>query len=183
VTHRIIDNFAPPALVRGLTATWLPADSGHWHVYDNGKRCTKDPSRLPLIANLLIQQIAAIDDPITWDTFPDVEYLHGAGLHEMPVGGSLGLHLDSERHPLRPWKREASAVLYLDDCDGGELELCDADGTALERIEARANRLVMFSTPGQWHRVATCRSVRRSLCLFFWSITDYPSGASTATFK
>lgn len=179
---RVIDNFAPPALVRGLTATWLPSTSAFWHVYDNGKRCTKDPSRLPLIANLLLQQIAAVEDPITRGTFPDLEYLHGAGLHEMPIGGTLGLHLDSERHPLLPWRREASAVLYLDDCDGGELELCDAAGVVLERIESRANRLVLFSTPGQWHRVAECRSIRRSLCLFFWSLCDQPTGATTATF-
>lgn len=182
MSHRVIDNFAPPALVRALIATWLPPDSGHWHLYENGKRCTKDPSRLPLVANLLIQQIATIDDPVVRGTFPDVEYLHGAGLHDMPPGSTLGLHLDSERHPLRPWKREASAVLYLNDCDGGSLELCAADGTTQEQIECRANRLVLFATPHQWHRVTECKSPRRSLCLFFWSLADQPIGATSATF-
>lgn len=182
--HQIEDDFAQPALIRSLRATWLPDASPFWHVYENGKRATKDPSRLPVVAHALLHQMANVSvDHIlkTPEVFPDLEYLHGAGLHHMPVGGSLGLHLDAERHPVLPWKREASAVLYLDDVDGGELELCNEAHEVVERIETKANRLVLFKTPGQWHRVAACRSVRRSLCLFFWSLN--PGGsATTATF-
>lgn len=182
--HAVIDNFAPPALVRSLTATWLPAESGFWHIYDNGKIATKDPLRLPVAAHALLQRMASI--PIDQhlgltDAFADLEYLHGAGLHQMPIGGTLGLHLDSERHPSLPWRREASAVLYLEDVDGGELELCNEAHEVVERIDAKANRLVLFRTPGQWHRVAECRSVRRSLCLFFWSHNEGGT-ATTATF-
>lgn len=181
MTVTVIENFANPALVRALSATWLPPDSPWWLVYGNGKRATKDPSRLPVAANLLLHKMATVayDDGL----FPDLEYLHGAGLHEIPAGGSLGLHLDSERHPVLPWRREASAVLYLDDCDGGELELCDETGHVTERIESRSNRLVLFATPGQWHRVAECRSRRRSLCLFFWAIDHAATGATAATFR
>lgn len=172
--HVVIDDFAPVGLIRALKATWLPADSGHWHCYDNGKRATKDPSRLPVAAHALLGKMAelSIYDLLgVPDCFPDLEFLHGAGLHEMPIGGTLGTHVDSERHPLRPWCREASAVLYLDDADGGTLELCgDTHGGDAERVDAKANRLVMFTTPGQWHRVTECQSVRRSLCLFFWSL-------------
>jgi len=177
--HTVIDNFATPCLVRALAASWLPLDSGHWHLYANGKRCTKDAGRLPLVANLLLHQMAAA---YIGDGFPDLEYRHGAGLHDMQPGASLGLHLDSERHPLRPWRREASAVLYLDDADGGSLEMCHADGSVIQTIDSKANRLVLFYTPGQWHRVTQCHSQRRSLCLFFWSLTDQPTGATAATF-
>lgn len=177
--HTVIDNFATPCLVRALAASWLPADSGHWHLYDNGKRCTKDAGRLPLVANLLLHQMAAA---YQGPGFPDLEYLHGAGLHDMQAGATLGLHLDSERHPLLPWQREASAVLYIDDAEGGALELCDAQGLTHESIEPRANRLVIFGTPGQWHRVSECKSQRRSLCLFFWSRAEQAAGATRATF-
>ena len=175
MTHVVIDNFAPSGLVRALAETWLPRDSGHWHLYENGKRATKDPERLPQAAKELLRLMSALDVGSLLgpdDSFPDLEFLHGAGLHQLDAGGSLGLHLDSERHPLLPWRREASVVLYLDDCNGGELELCDATGQQIEAIETRSNRLVMFATPGQWHRVNECRSIRRSLCLFFWSRRD-----------
>lgn len=183
-TRVIIDDFAQPELVRSLLATWLHPESGHWHCYENGKRTTKDADRLPTAGKVLLREIASISISSLLklpDVFPDLEYLHGAGLHEMPAGGRLGLHLDSERHPILPWRREVSAVLYLEDVDGGELELCNEDGEILERIAVKANRLVLFRTPGLWHRVAECRSIRRSLCLFFWSLN--PGGAATtATF-
>lgn len=184
MAYTVIENFAPPALVRSLLATWLPDDSGHWHRYDCGKLATKDADRLPVAGKSLLQVMAAL--PVhnmlgISDAFPDLEYLHGAGLHHMPVGSTLDLHCDSERHPLKPWKREASAVLYLDDCDGGELEFCNDFGVDV-RIESKSNRLILFTTPGQWHRVAECRSVRRSLCLFFWSL-NASCGSDHAVFK
>lgn len=183
--HIVIDDFAPVGLIRALQATWLPESSGHWHCYDNGKRVTKDAARLPTAAKALLAKMAELPiDTIlgVTEAFPDLEYLHGAGLHQMPVGGDLGLHTDSQRHPTQGWRREASAVLYVDDVDGGALELCsDRKCTVVERVEAKANRLVVFTTPEQWHRVAECRSIRRGLCLFFWSLRD-AGAATTATF-
>lgn len=182
--RHVIDNFLTPELLASLSANWLPENSGHWHLYENRKKATKDPRSLPVCANVILAKMAQL--PISdllgiSGAFPDLEYLHGAGLHQIPNGGRLGLHLDSERHPLLPWRREASAVLYVDDVDGGELELCDSSGVPLEKIETRSNRLVLFATQNQWHRVAECRSIRRSLCLFFWSLNDGGT-ATTATF-
>lgn len=181
----VINDFAPIELVNALLATWTPAESGFWHVYNNGKRATKDPSRIPAAGRLLLNRMAGI--PIQkWTNipgiFPDLEYCHGAGMHEIPAGGDLGLHLDTERHPSLPWRREASAVLYLEDCDGGTLDFCQEDGTLIQSIEAKQNRLAVFTTPGCWHRVSKCNSVRRSLCLFFWSVGD-GGQATTATFR
>jgi len=184
--HAVIDDFAPAGLVRSLAATWLPIDSPHWHLYGNGKLATKDPSRLPVAAHCLLAKMTEI--PIAEliavpGTFPDLEYLHGAGLHHMPAGATLGLHLDSERHPQLPWRREASAVLYLDDAIGGELELCDEHGRTITQIASKSNRLVVLSTPHQWHRVAECRSARRSLCLFAWSADTAATGFTQAQFR
>lgn len=181
----VYDNFAPRELLRSLSANWLPRESGHWHLYENGKRATKTPDALPIAATFLLQRMAElnISDLLgVPDTFPDLEYLHGAGLHQIDAGGSLGLHLDSERHPTLPWKREASAVLYVDDVVDGCLELCDSNGNVTRQIETKSNRLVLFTTPDQWHRVTQCGSVRRSLCLFFWSLNEGGT-ATKATFK
>ena len=182
----VIDDWAPRELLSAADATWPADTSGLWHVYESGKRATKSPHGLPRAAQLLIDRMAAM--PIgelfgISESFPDVEWLHGAGLHEMRAGHSLGLHLDAERHPLLPWSRVASAVLYLDDVtDSGCLELCDASGNVVESVESRRGRLVLFATPGQWHRVSECGSRRRSICLFWWRIAAGASGATQATF-
>ncbi len=178
---QIIDDFAAPGLVAAIGANWPAAESGHWHAYGEwNKLATKDVHTLPHAARLLLEKMAMIDVP---GAFPDLDHLHGSGLHQIGAGGSLGLHLDSERHPLLPWKREASAVLYLDDCDGGEFQICSERGETLQSIECKRNRLVMFRTASTWHRVAPVRSIRRSVCLFFWSQHSGVTGESHATFS
>lgn len=183
----VIDGFAPIGLVRAAQATWLPESSGLWHRYENGKLATKSPHMLPVAVSKIIDIMAKIDaDNLVGakNSFPDIEHLHGAGMHQTAVGCGLGLHLDSERHPTLPWKREASAVLYLDDCDGGQFEECDENGNTIRRIDCKENRLVLFATPGQWHRVAVNKTVRRSICLFFWSLSDdVQTGSYQAYFK
>jgi hypothetical protein len=175
------DDFAAPGLIESLRSNWPSPESGHWHSYGEwGKLATKNANTLPHAARMLLGQMALLDVP---GAFPDLDHLHGSGLHQIDFGGQLGLHLDSERHPLLPWKREASVVLYLDDCDGGEFEICNEKGETLQAIQSKRNRMVMFSTPGTWHRVNPVRSIRRSLCLFFWSIDQNASGASQATFR
>ena len=177
---KVIDDFAPNGLIAALQANWPSPESGHWHSYGEwSKLATKNVNTLPHAAHLLLNQMAMIEVP---GAFPDLDHLHGSGLHQIGAGGQLGLHLDSERHPLLPWKREASAVLYLDDCEGGEFEICNSHGETLQMIACKRNRLVMFGTPGQWHRVAPVRSLRRSLCLFFWSLDSSAGGASHAVF-
>lgn len=76
----------------------------------------------------------------------------------------------------------ASAVLYLDKCEGGALELCDHDGHTVESIQPAFNRLVLFACENNWHRVAPCLSLRRSICLFFWMIDNESDGHAQALF-
>lgn len=185
--HIVLDNWLSPGLLRAVAETWPHANSTHWHAYRD-KNSVKLASRswegIPRAASLALDRMAEIDVESLLglsDAFPDLDGLNGAGLHQMSDGGFLGLHLDAESHPLRPWIRAASGVLYLDDCDGGELELCDDAGNAHESITPKRNRLALFTCPGQWHRVKECRSMRRSLCLFWWT-SGTCSGATSATF-
>lgn len=183
--HVVIDGFAPASLVRSLAATWPTTESGHWHCYESGKLATKDVASLPAAATILLWRMAELtplDRIGVSNAFPDLQHLHGAGLHQLSAGQSLGLHLDAEHHPLLPWRREASAILYLDDCEGGELEICDEHRMLVESINPRPNRLVLFSTPGCWHRVEKTMSIRRSVCLFFWTIDHTASGEAKARF-
>ena len=177
----IIDKWGPQSLINAAKATWPEPTWSGWHAYENGKLSTKSRHEIPQAIRLLLEQMASF---ISIDgAFPDLDQLHGAGLHQTNPGGNLGLHLDSERHPLQPWKRVASVILYLDTTDGGQLELTDESGNATQRIEPIENRLVRFETEGQWHRVAVTRSVRRSVCLFFWKLTDDARGSGKAVFR
>lgn len=181
------DNFFPIALIEAARATWPANNWEGWHVYENGKRASKwTLDKLPRASQILLESIAFAYSDLTaaWGAeghFPDYG-LHGAGLHQMGPESQLGAHVDCERHPTRPWRREASAVLYLDDTAGGELWLLDADGVAQETIVPAKNKLFLFTTPGQKHQVNRCRSLRRSLCLFFWSIDGQVSGECRAKF-
>lgn len=133
------------------------------------------------LASLWIAEGLQLNIPM----FPDLDHLHGAGLHHMDVGTELGLHRDTDRHPLLPWKREASAIVYLDDHEqGGELDMLDGNNNLIGQIRPQAGRLVVFATPNQFHRVNECRAMRRSICMFYWSICDENFvGATQAQFE
>lgn len=184
MTHAVIDNYLAGGLIESARATWPKESWPYWHQYENAKLASRSPYRgifeFPKAVELILAQLAEIAvaqllfkyEPAPPRLFPDVEFLHGAGMHQMKAGTSLGLHKDTDRHPSKPWKREATALLYLDDCEGGELDLTDASGKLQKRIGPVRNRLVLFATPAQWHRVNETLGTRRSVCLFFWSICD-----------
>jgi len=174
--------------IEALRATWPAETSFDWCKYPNGKLASKTYEQLPQAAKLLLADMSKLIVHTRLDIaeplFPDVQYLHGAGLHQMNQGVELDQHLDAERHPLQPWRRMVSMVLYLDTCEqGGELDFVDASGNLLQRIKPVKNRVVVFKTARNYHRVRAADSVRRSLCLFFWTVDTTVTGTDSATFK
>lgn len=176
--HLVIDHWAEPELVRAAEAEWPRTDWPFWHRYDCGKLATKDPLRFPpacaeLIRRMLclrICELLGVDEAFgDWNC-------HAAGLHAMPTGSSLGLHLDSDHHPNTGWRRAANAVLYLNrtwEPDwGGEFELWNADGSeCLKTIAPAFNRMVLFAPSDiAWHAVAPVLGpeTRKTLTVFFW---------------
>ncbi len=198
--HVVIDNWAEPELVRAAEVEWPDTNWPFWHRYDCGKLATKDPLRFPpacaeLIRRLLclrIGELMGLDD-----TFADWN-CHGAGLHTSPPGASLGVHLDSDHHPLTGWQRACNAILFVNSewdsahaandspmtnplshghkppvADwGGAFELWSADGQeCLKRISPRFNRLVLFEPSDiSFHAVArnTGPEPRKTLATFYW---------------
>lgn len=175
----LIDDWTDVSLIDRAIKSWPSCEWNGWHCYENGKKASKPGFRIPAACQTLIDRISDID---LGELFPD-RGLHGAGLHQMEAGRKLGLHLDTERHPLYSWKREYSAILYLDNCEGGELEFTDPSGKTLCSVVPCHNRIVLFATPSQWHRVRVTKSIRRALCVFFWSECQEVAGmASRAKF-
>jgi hypothetical protein len=171
----VTDGFYLP-LCRAAAATWPAPDWPHWHLYqtaDSHKRATKDPDRLTPACRRLLQEMAVLTCPD--GTFPDLD-LHGAGMHWLQEGGYLARHRDGEVHPLTGWYRRWNAILFVSECEGGELVV---DGQ--EPLQPRVGRLVTFDSQIPHEVRPVTGGKRKSLSLFWWSLAG--DGASTqATF-
>lgn len=194
-THWVIDDAFQPEVVRAAYAQWPSAEWPHWLRYGSGKLTTKDESRLPpacrelchKMCNLPIEEITGISQ-----TFPDFD-LHGAGLHSIPADTNLGVHLDSDHHPLFGWRREFSVILFYNPEWkpewGGPLELWDEDTTeCVTKVEPRFNRLAIMQVSGKsFHGVPgllKCPEdeMRKTLAVFYWSLSTTKSDRPRAVF-
>ena len=177
----VVDGAFSPGLVEAARVEWPAEDWPYWHRYNSKearKLATRDPDRLPPACRILFNQMAGFD--VLGETgmhglFPDLTG-YGAGLHWIPQGGHLSVHLDSSRHPTTGWYRRLSACLYLDhQGSGGTLNLYSNRGRELvQRIEPKPNRLILFETTDHaYHGVpdpVTEPDGRKSIALFFWSV-------------
>jgi Rps23 Pro-64 3,4-dihydroxylase Tpa1-like proline 4-hydroxylase len=102
-----------------------------------------------------LQELTEIEDLFADDTF------RGGGVHHIPTGGKLGVHIDFSRPKWdRSVFRRANALLYLnEDWDenwNGHLELWDDSvkngGRCVKKIAPNFNTLVIFGTKKEsWH--------------------------------
>lgn len=158
----------------GARATVPELTWPHWHRYQGStadKYATVDASRIPAGVMRAIHQMAdRLERLLPAGSFWDLD-LHGAGIHVLPAGGFLGRHLDAAMHPIRPWVRTTSAVLFLNRLEGPEPggELC-LEQSALV-VPPEANTAVVFDTAEEWHwvnRTAATAGDRITLALFGW---------------
>ena len=109
--HLILDDFAPSPMIRAAAKTWPGRCWEWWHKYDNEtalKLATMGRAPFPPAAQLLLDQMAMLDvSKLCPDAFPDLSF-HAGGMHTLPPGGFLGLHKDSEIHPLTGWSSTRS---------------------------------------------------------------------------
>jgi hypothetical protein len=179
--HMIVDDWASAELCRAAVAEWPSEDWPHWLRYDGErgtKFATRDPLRLTPSCTEIVRDLLRL--PVekligTPGTFPDTS-LYGAGMSMIPPGGELPLHLDSDHNPVTGWERALSAVVFLSECEGGQLNLWDASGQAIVKsIAHRPGRLVLFGCSDvSWHSVSTVtEGTRLSVSCFFWR---FPSG-------
>lgn len=171
----------------------VPADV--WHTYSGhdeaGKRACRDwpaieqyaPACHAILRFLVSATAARLARELTGleCLLPDTT-LYGGGLHAMPAGSRLGLHLDNEIHPETGHLRSLNAILFLGCLDpfnesfethGGHLELWPRDRISpAVRIAPAIGRLVLMETgPYSYHSVApieACAKERRSIAAYFW---------------
>ena len=189
--HWIIDDFVPRSVVNAALIEWPGQDWPHWHVYSDKysrKLATKDISRLPPAASRIFERLAFLDvESITGiaGLFPDYT-AYAAGMHWLPKGGRLGIHLDAAAHPATGWRRTLSACLYLTGPESGDLVLCDSEAKESRRIAPQPGRLVLFEcTDSAYHGVpdiVTCEGGRKSIAGFYWSLGESVVHRTSAEF-
>jgi hypothetical protein len=194
--HKIIDDFLPRESALGLAANFpgLETMSG-WHVYDNPlelKFAMDDLDKMSphtrsvfgyLQSDEFVERIAREMEIQGLENDP---FLHGAGLHCMPPGGKLDMHLDYSIHPRTRKERRVNLILFLNTTWrqewGGELVLYPADerdGTMTDRTPAvkilpKFNRAVVFETSDiSWHGVPfishEAAEPRKTLAIYYVS--------------
>lgn len=192
--HYVIDNlFQDDILSPICDADYLKSAKGSVSVFNNeyeGKmgisHIGEDSGKVYEILNYMnsedfvffLKQLTGIDDLITDNQF------NGGGIHLIPRGGKLGIHIDFSRaiHDNSLFRR-VNCLLYLNkDWDrswGGALELWNkrpADGgQCVKKIFPIYNRLVIFGTSkNSWHGHPSpleCpeHQYRKSLATYYYS--------------
>lgn len=174
-----------PAILRAANAAWPEPDWLGWHRY-TGPTANKfgsiHYSIFPRAVLAALDALAARVAPLIGDSFIDYDF-HAAGLHMLPPGGFLSRHLDAECHPLRPWKRTHSIVLFVNDDwaeeYGGRLRI-----EGKQRLWPDENLCVIFETQNQWHEVEPTSAnapYRKTLALFAWAKAEC-NGKTSAQF-
>lgn len=182
--HRIIDDFADPAVLDRCLEL-LPAESNReWRLFQNGKRSFNNMKSLPSLVQDVFRELNS-PEFVGWlramtgvdDLTPDKTF-GGAGIHVTPRKGKLDVHVDYNMHPDGRYRR-VNCFLFLnrnwEEDWGGELELWDMQKRdCVRRIVPRFNRFVMFgSTETSYHghpKPLNCPPDRRRIsfaCYYF----------------
>lgn len=172
--HAVIEGFFPPELVARINQEW-PQD---WHKEEG--RFNKKWSSQNLVPSALeaagMVSVGMVEDAVGISgLFADPDRF-GAGLHCIPRGGFLKMHVDFNQHP-NGWHRRANVLIYLnerwEDSWGGQLQL--GLGKRAVKIAPLGGRCVIFETNDEtWHghpEPLNCPDdvQRRSLALYFYT--------------
>lgn len=172
--HSVIDNFIDAETVERINAEW--PDEG-WTKEDGKANRKWSSSDLPPTAAAVAAGIdlTAIERATGISGLFADPKLFGAGLHCIPRGGFLKMHVDFNRHP-EGWHRRVNLLIYLNrewrDEWGGHLEL---GLKHRKRIAPIGGRCVIFETNDKsWHGHPTPLACpegvqRRSLALYYYT--------------
>lgn len=123
---QLTTNAFPPELVAEAAAMWPHRAWPGWFWYNTPDQrkgaCWKWEIFPEPCARLLAMMVAKCP---AHGVTPDLS-LYGGGLHLMLPGDYVRPHLDADAHKLIGLERRHSTMLYLSDCEGGELKIAGA---------------------------------------------------------
>lgn len=210
--HIAIDNFLPNEIAMRLFREFEAHDQRDWDLWGPGRaRHSENPeiektgtSReeyfSPLTRFIMLQfnsqTFIRFLEQITGHTgLLGDPYYNGCGLHSTGRGGSLMIHIDSNRYPIKTPRihQILNCIFFVNhgwkESYGGHFELWDAKGkNCVSKVLPKFNRLLIFETGTQSYHghpePLTCPVGRRrnSLAAYFYKI-DRPLGGSYAGFQ
>lgn len=172
---KVRDSFPPPD-----SPVWRRFDNGHERKLASLGTVAAWPHPVQEFIGTLtspqwcrkLGDLFGIDD-LTADTY-------GGGMHMIPPGGKLDIHVDFNVHPNGLYRR-LNCLIYLNDwdpADGGELELRQDEHTPLLKVAPVFNRTVIFATSDRsWHGHPTPTGEgfwRKSIAVYYYSPEPSP---------
>ena len=163
---------------------WREFDSKYEKKLQMNKDRNLGPVTRALIHNLNSEPFLDFLEKLTGinGLIPD-PYLVGGGLHKIPRGGKLGIHVDFNRHKEMRVFRRINVLVYLNkdwkEEYGGHFEFWDGlKGSCIKKILPVFNRMAIFSTTsdsfhGHPHPL-TCPEDRHriSLALYYYTAEE-----------
>ena len=165
--HIIIPNFLNAEYAEKLFQSFPEdVDSDSWHKYNNPleKKYAKDNIKnLPNCLKDFFYLLSTNEITSSFSELSSIQnlecdpYLHGAGLHAHPRGGTLHMHLDYEKHPFLEKERRLNVILYMSkdwkEEWNGETQLWDKN---MEKCVVKSpvvfNTAIIFKTNDiSWH--------------------------------
>ena len=188
--HLVLDDFLSSDVVAAINAEW-PED---W-LKESGRHNKKwNTTSLPMTASNVVKELStpeackAIGEVVGIEGLIPDPKLFGGGLHCIPEGGFLKMHVDFNKHP-NGWHRRVNLLIYLnrrwEDEWGGHLEL----GQREKKIAPLGGRLVLFETNDTtWHGhpdPLQCPAdvQRRSLALYYYTPDPPKAEAHTTIYR
>lgn len=157
--HGVYDNLFDEELLTKVIEEFEEGDK-QWKefatAYEKKLQMNKDVNLQPitraLVHNLNSEPFLNFLEKLTGieGLVPD-PYLEGGGLHKIPRGGKLGIHVDFNKHKKMGVYRRINVLIYLNkdwlEEYGGHFELWDgAQGQCHQKILPIFNRMAIFST-------------------------------------
>lgn len=190
--YEVSDFVFPEYLLEEAFETWPTEDWPHWFRYDDkgqrGKLTCHQTEHMSEACRRLLGRMA-LNRPafVGPDAIPDLS-LYGGGMHHVPVGSYLDVHLDADRHSRYGMARVASSILFIGSWQkewGGRLRFWSYDAKQIESEVLPADgRLVTFASDDfAYHSVEECAAPRRTLAIFWYKKALGPGQRLRATFR
>ncbi|CAD7966864.1 unnamed protein product [Amoebophrya sp. A25] len=159
----VLENFLSESFLQALLADYPPYDPSVWFMYANPLEVKYLHDRFSLYGKAVKKYLYALSHPAISALFTELfsfseelhydPVIHGGGLHSMPRGGRLNMHLDYEKHPYLHRKQRRLNVIFFTNEDwrkewNGDVQLWSAKSSAGKMGDESQSSSTMTRTSG-----------------------------------